>query len=368
LSSSGLYGCQEAGDSDEAEPISSYGNTARVTKNMAKGFQSMNPQVKFKVPPVTAKDDGSPRMVGFELEFSGLTLDQTVDAIQSSLGGKLQAENAAERVLYVESLGEFNIELDWDYLKRKAAATKKHEEDAEWIDQLSKAAALLVPVEVVCPPIPITNLEILDPMVTALRGAGAEGTQESFLAAYGVHINAEIPSLDSATLFSYLRAFVILQWWLVKAHEVNITRKISPYIDLYPEVYLKRVMSRSKPTMNKLFSDYLEHNASRNRALDLLPILSEIDEKRVRRVLDDPKIKARPAFHYRMPNCNIEHQDWSLALSWNNWWVVEELSHRPDELDELSAAFLEADQPIIGISRNEWVEFIDQWLRNHGLV
>ncbi|OPL14187.1 MAG: hypothetical protein AVO38_12160 [delta proteobacterium ML8_D] len=334
----------------------------------ALGLQSNVEPLKFKIPPVIAKDDGSPRMVGFELEFSGLTLDQTVDAIQSSLGGDLQAKNEAEQVLYVESLGEFNVELDWDYLKRKAAEAKKHEEGGEWIDQLSKAAALLVPVEVVCPPIPITNLKVLDSMVAALRDAGAEGTKESFLAAYGVHINAEIPSLDSATLFSYLRAFVILQWWLVKAHEVNITRKISPYIDLYPEVYLKLVLSKSKPTMNELFSDYLEYNASRNRALDLLPILSEIDEKRVRRIIDDPKIKARPAFHYRLPNCNIEHQDWSLALSWNNWWVVEELSQRPDKLDELSTVFLESDQPIIGIRRNKWVEFIDQWLRNHGLV
>jgi hypothetical protein len=328
----------------------------------------MSTQIKFKTPPVTVKDDGSPRMVGFELEFSGLTLDQTVDSIQSSLGGELQAENAAEQVLYVKSLGKFNIELDWDYLKRKAAATKKNEESREWIDQLSKAAALLVPVEVVCPPIPITDLKILNPMVAALRRAGAEGTEESLLAAYGVHINAEIPSLDAGMLFSYLRAFVILQWWLIKAHEVNITRKISPYIDLYPKAYLKQVLSKSKPTMDELFSDYLEHNASRNRALDLLPILSKIDKKRVRRVVNDPKIKARPAFHYRLPNCNIENKDWSLALSWNNWWVVEELSHRPDELDELSAAFLEADQPIIGVNRSKWIEFIDQWLRNHGLV
>lgn len=330
-------------------------------------FQSMEQQVKFKSPPVTVKDDGSPRMVGFELEFSGLTLDQTVDTIQSSLGGEPRAGTAAEQVLYIESLGEFNVELDWDYLKRKAAETNQ-KEGREWIDQLSKAASLLVPVEVVCPPIPITNLEVLDPMVAALRRAGAEGTEESLLAAYGVHINTEIPSLDAVTLFSYLRAFIILQWWLLKAHEVNITRKISPYIDLYPEVYLKRVLSKPKPSMDEILSDYLEHNASRNRALDLLPILSEIDEKRVRRVVDDPKIKARPAFHYRLPDCNIEHKDWSLALSWNNWWVVEQLSNRPDDLDELSAEFLDSDQPIIGVRRSEWVQFIDQWLRNQGLV
>lgn len=323
---------------------------------------------RFELPPKVSKDDGSPRMVGFELEFSGITLDDAVAAIQSSLGGALQSETAAERILQVDALGEVHVELDWAYLKRKAAENEQEEEDSEWIERLSRAAALLVPVEVVCPPIPMTDLEALEPMVAALREAGAVGTEESLLAAYGVHINTEIPRLDAATLFSYLRAFALLQWWLVDTHEVDATRKVSPYVDLYPESYLKQVLSKSKSTMDEIFADYLEHNASRNRALDLLPLLAEIDEKRVREAVDDPRIKARPTFHYRLPNCNIERSDWSLAESWNTWCVMERLAERKKDLDALAAEFLAADRPIIGVSRDGWTGFTDQWLNDRALA
>lgn len=329
----------------------------------------MNQQVSFKIPPVIDKNDGTPRMVGFELEFSGLTLGKAAETIQASLGGKLEGGTAAEQTVHVDSLGDFNVEIDWDFLKRKAAEDEPNQENGDFFEQLSKAASLLVPVEVVCPPIAIANLNALDPMVSALRKAGAVGTEESLFAAYGVHINTEIFHFDAATLFSYLRAFSLLQWWLVEAHEVNTTRKISPYIDLYPENYVKKLLSsEAPPGIDKIFIDYLEYNATRNRALDMLPLLAVIDTERIRNVVDDPKIKARPAFHYRLPNCNIEHPDWSLAESWNKWWIIEQLAHRPDDLDDLSSAFLDAEQPILGVSRNKWVGFIDQWLKNHELA
>lgn len=328
----------------------------------------MNQRVNFKTPSVTVKDDGTPRMVGFELEFSGLTLDQAVDVVQSSLGGNPGSGTAAEQVVHVESLGDFNVELDWDFLKRKAEESDQNEESGEWVDQLSKAASFLVPVEVVCPPIPIANLDALNPLVSALRKAGAVGTEESLIAAYGVHINTDSPDLDASTLFAYLRAFSLLQWWLVEAHQVDTTRKISPYIDLYSENYIKQLLSRSDPSIDAVFSDYLEYNDTRNRALDMLPLLAEIDGERVRSVVDDPKIKARPAFHYRLPNCNIEQTDWSLAKSWNNWCIIDQLACCTDDLSELGAAFLDADRPILGVSRDEWVGFIDKWLKDHGLA
>jgi len=223
-------------------------------------------------------------------------------------------------------------------------------------------------VEVVCPPIPLNNLSVLTPMVRGLREAGAMGTEESLIAAYGVHVNTEIPRLDADTLFSYLRAFAILQWWLVDAHEVDATRRISPYIDLYPQAYVRQVLSRSESTVDQIFTDYLEHNASRNRALDLLPILAEIDSDRVREAVDDPRIKARPAFHYRLPNCQIEHPDWSLSGAWNTWCVVERLADREDDLDVLAGEFLAADRPILGVGRSDWVRFIDRWLKDRALV
>jgi len=324
--------------------------------------------VDFKVPPVVDKPDGSSRRVGFELEFSGISLEEAADALKSSLGGEVHSKSAAECRVGVDPLGEFNIELDWDFLKRKAAETAETEEAAKWVERLSEAAALLVPLEVVCPPIPITDLASLHPMVAALREAGAVGTEESPIAAYGVHINSEIPDLNASTLSCYLKAFVLLQWWLVDAHQVNTARKLSPYVDFYSDAYVIQVLSRRKPDLDELFADYLEHNADRNRALDLLPMLAAVDETRVRQAIDDPRIKARPAFHYRLPNCQIERPDWSLAGPWNTWCVVENVADRPDDLNELSDAFLAAERPLLGVSRNDWVAFVDRWLEDHALA
>ena len=323
----------------------------------------------FKEPSLTAKADGKPRMVGFELEFSGLSLEKTAEAIQTSLGGVLKEETKAEKVIHVDSMGDFKVELDWDFLKKKATEDKTNNIETDWLEPLSAAASLVVPVEVVCPPVPITSLDSLDPVVTALRDSGAVGTEESLLAAYGVHINTEITKLDAQTICAHLRAFSLLQWWLVEEHAVNMSRKISPYIGLYPVNYVKQLLAvGSCINMETLCREYLEYNATRNRALDMLPMFAEIDADLIHRKIGDSKVNARSTFHYRLPNCNIERSDWSLAESWNNWWLIEELAYRKDQLDELSDAYLDAIKPLVGISRKNWVEFIDQWLKNHGLA
>lgn len=322
----------------------------------------------FELPPTLEREDGGVRRVGFELEFSGIDLDTTAAALQSSLGGTLVSRTAAERVHEVEPLGEFRIELDWDYLKDKAAEDGRSATQEEWLERLSDAAALLVPVEVVCPPVPLTELSVLNPMVDALREAGAVGTEESLIAAYGVHVNPEIPALDATALYPVIRAFCLLQWWLVDRHPVDATRKVSPYIGLYPAAYVAQVLSTPSASMDEIVAGYLEHNATRNRALDLLPLLAEIDEPGIRSVVDDPRVQARPTFHYRLSDCHIEREDWSLAEAWRTWCVVERLAERADDLDALAGEFLGADRLILGVNRGRWVEYLDQWLKDRSLA
>jgi hypothetical protein len=301
------------------------------------------------------------------MEFSGITMQQAIDALHASLGASVVSQSVGEALMQQKSLGDFNVELDWAYLKKKAAEQGDDKPDSEWLELLGQAAALLVPVEVVCPPLPLNKLDVLVPMVNALREAGAMGTEESLLAAYGVHINTEIPSLDADTIFNYLRAFALLQWWLVDAHNIDPTRRLSPYIDLYPEAYLVRLLSRKKADMDQIFDDYFEFNATRNRALDMLPMLAEIDERRVQLAVEDPRVKARPAFHYRLPDCHIEKSDWALGESWQTWLAVENLALRPDALDELAEAFCAAQRPLIGVGRKDWVQQVSEWLENQAL-
>ena len=315
---------------------------------------------QFRMPAVVTNSDGEERTVGFELEFSGIKLSDTVKTVCAALDGTVTQETAAE-VSVQTDMGDFNVEVDWDFLKRTAERADEAQLPEAWMEQVSEAAALLVPIEVVCPPLPITRQGRLIDLVEALRDAGAVGTEESLIAAYGVHINPEIPALDAATVDRYLRAFVLLQWWLFETIEVDLARRISPYIDLFSEAYIKQLLARSDPDMNTLIDDYLAHNATRNRALDMLPMFAHIDADRVRATVDDPKIKARPTFHYRLPNCRIDDPGWNLASCWNLWCEVERLANDQSSLRTLGSEFLEADRLLLGVKRSAWVRRIRQW-------
>lgn len=131
----------------------------------------------------------------------------------------------------------------------------------------------------------------------------------------------------SSALGGRLTDIYVLQWWLVEANSVDRARRVSPHIELFDESYINCLLSRENPGIERLIDDYLEHNPSRNRALDMLPMFASIDAERVCKAVDDPKIKARPTFHYRLPNCRIDDPDWSLVPSWNLWCVVERLDH-----------------------------------------
>lgn len=323
----------------------------------------------FALPPVPCRDDGDERRVGFELEFTGLGLEPLAEVAREALGGRLSEESQAKWRLDVDELGEFVIELDWAYLKRRAEESGQTGDDDEWLlGALKSAAEWLVPLEVVCPPIPLSRLSRLHRLTDALREAGAAGTDDSLLAAFGVHVNIEAPSMDAATLVRYTRAFALLQWWLVEAHEVDLSRRITPYIDPWPQDYVTEVLAIGEDDGDAFFDGYLRHNPSRNRGLDLLPLLAEIDAGRVRAVVDDARVKARPAFHYRLPNCHVDRADWSLATPWASWLVVERLAADGDALEALGQSWSGQLRPLIGASRRAWVDHLDTWLRDRGLV
>jgi hypothetical protein len=326
----------------------------------------MSDKCTFKIPSRTHTDSGGTRNVGFELEFTGLDLATTIAVVVRTFNGREHSRSAAHAEIEVEKMGVFNVELDWNFLKQKAIASDR-DGDEEWLELLSQAAALLVPMEVVCPPVRIDAMDKLDNLVTHLRDAGAVGTEDSLIAAYGVHINAETPSLGLDTIRAYVEAFGLLQWWLVDEHQVDLARRVSPYIDLYPETYLKELFATRYTDMHAFIDGYLKHNASRNRALDMLPLLAHIDPEAVNHGVSDAKIKSRPTFHYRLPNCQIDKPGWSLAQSWNTWSVVEELANQPEELQRLKDKFLAMSRPIFGVSRGDWTRIIRTWARNNNL-
>ena len=106
--------------------------------------------------------------------------------------------------------------------------------------------------------------------------------------------------------------------------------------------------------MDQLIDDYLTHNPTRNRALDMLPLFRHIDEQRVINVVDDDRIKARPTFHYRLPNCQIDEPDWGLIRAWRDWLQVEALAADATRLDAVMQAWRKHSSGITGGLFEDW--------------
>ena len=64
----------------------------------------------------------------------------------------------------------------------------------------------------------------------------------------------------------------------------------------------------------------------------MLTVFTHLDKYRVRAALDDPLIKGRPTFHWRLPNADLEDKDWTVSLEWRRWLGVERLSLDPDAM------------------------------------
>jgi len=303
-------------------------------------------------------DTGQKRRVGFELEFSGLELESVAQTLADVLEGKVVPKTKAECLVESKDLGTFKIELDWQLGKRMA---RQREEDRDsqgddpLMSMLASVASEVVPVEVVCPPIDADRLEALNPVVEALRDAGAIGTSASLVYAFGVHINPELPDTKAVTIAGYLKAFSLAQEWLVDQHSVDLSRRITPYIDLFPASYVREVLDYDENvTLEQLIDDYVVHNPTRNRALDMTPLFRHLDEDRLVSAIDDERINARPTFHYRLPNSHLGEDGWYLNRSWNLWCVIERLSQDSAMMDEISQAWKARDDQLITLEGYAW--------------
>ncbi|MDJ0623321.1 MAG: amidoligase family protein [Desulfocapsaceae bacterium] len=315
----------------------------------------------YAVPPYRNNEKDKQRTVGFELEFAGLNVEQAAAIVADVYTGTIEKQSEIEIEIKNTDSGSFKVELDW-LLGKKIAEHRMGQnlkDDASsdnvlyWLEKL---AGQVVPVEIVCPPIKINRLGQLDIMVERLRSAGAKGTDESYIYAFGVHINPEIPDSSPYTIAKYLQAFGLAQEWLVEKHGVDPIRKLTPYINAYPDNYLEMVFNYTKKiTIKELIDDYMEYNSTRNRALDMLPLWNHLQPDYLEQYdLSDELTQARPTFHYRLPNCEIEKEDWYLSNTWNFWCVVEYLVAQKERLAELVFQRQKAKKWFLFKDKKQW--------------
>ncbi|WP_409523570.1 amidoligase family protein [Nitrincola sp. MINF-07-Sa-05] len=325
--------------------------------------------IEIRRPPWQHNPAGDMRRVGIELEMNGLTLDQLAAIVSDFLGIEIHTDGRYQRVLKGDSAGDWIVELDFNLLKTMGREAR---DSGDLKDEVRKTAEELlrlvseplVPLELVSPPLPLDRLPEVESLFKTLRLAGAKGTSEKASNAFGLQFNPEIPSEDPTTLTAFLKAFLCLYPWLLKRAEINITRRLTNYIDPFPISYLRLVLSPEYwPDQAQLIDDYLKHNPTRNRALDLLPLFKHLDEARVNRITPDPLIKARPTFHYRLPDSEIDQPEWGFHQAWNDWVEVEWMASDTERLRDCSQAFLLFLEQPLNRWLGHWEEEVDKrWL------
>jgi hypothetical protein len=298
-------------------------------------------QVEFARPPILRNAEGRVRTVGVEIEFTGPSAEDAARALMGRLGGLLVEQDPHAYRVRDSSVGDFSIELDSRILhpqKKDHLLGGVLPRIAAWF---GSAASSLIPCELVTAPVPIDRLEEVDRIVGILREIGAKGTQDAALYAFGLHFNPEIPRRDAETAAAYLKAFVILNGWLRKQVAPDTTRHLLGFADPFPAEYVRRLVAPDYwPDTARFVDDYLAANPTRNRDLDLLPLLLHLDEARVRAALPYEKINGRPTFHYRLPDARVSDPGWSIAPDWNRWVAVERLAADRPCLDAAGAARL----------------------------
>jgi hypothetical protein len=318
------------------------------------------------VPPRRLTDSNEMRRLGVELEFAGVELEEASRRVAERVGGTVEPETKYEARVVGAAHGDWIIEIDSELIK----AIGRQLDAGDYPDAVEGAAEELiergalpfVPLEVVSPPIPMDSLDGVDAVIAALRDAGATGTGGRWVYAFGMHLNPEMPDLRAVTIARYLKAFFCLYEWLLQSSAVDLTRRLTPYIDPFPDTYIDRVVHPDyEPSLDGLIDDYLADNATRNRVLDMLPLFTHLDEARVRNRVDDDRVKSRPALHYRLPNCEIDRRDWGLAAPWGDWLQIEHLATDESRLLELCRRYREVAGGSLGWKR-AWVEEVQECL------
>jgi len=329
-------------------------------------------------PPIARNASGVVRRVGVEIEFAGLSPERAAKLVREHFGGDMEPGDT-EFMFTVAGTrwGEFRIELDTrfvhpeknlgDVLEESALPVSEesvqvgHALDSHVREWVGKISAGIVPTEIVSPPIPWNELDALTPLIEGLRACGAKGTDEGLAYSFGVHLNPEVAKQEVAYLLAILRAYVLLSDWLRGQIQVNPTRKILPHIDPFPKDFATLILGADyAPDLETLVHDYFTMNPTRNRELDMLPVFKHLAPNILAKLTDDERIKARPTFHYRLPDASLSDADWCVVAEWNRWVVVERLAADEQNLRRLAENYLvHASTPVV-----ERLKEVSQWLES----
>lgn len=327
--------------------------------------------MQFAKLPHMNNPSGGIRKAGFEFEFTELDIRDAAKVISSLVSGKISEKNRFEFSVQSAGLGEFKLEYDTALLKDKPYETilrkigidlDEFVDRSELEEAIAHIASHLIPIELITPPLPITELDILEDIREQLRSNCAAGTRSSFFYAFAMHINVEAASLEPEYLLKILRSFLLLYPWIRKEADIDFTRRLTPFVDKFPDAYTSLILNDGyRPDANKLIKDYIAFNPTRNRPLDMLPVFAALN-KNIIDSLEISAVSARPAFHYRIPNCLINDKTWRVSHEWRYWVEVERLAENTEAREALSRMYIETLYSELFSFEEAWVEQIQNYL------
>lgn len=287
------------------------------------------PRDRFLPLPSPDRTDGRPRRTGVEIEFAGLTEAQAAGIVRDLWGGRIEADGPHLVHVRGGALGEVAVTLDTG-LKRHAGKPLA--------DKALALARTVAPVEIVTAPLCPDRLPQTDRLVAALRRAGASGSRDGLLYGFGVHLNPEVIAETAAAILPTVRAYGLVEDWLRAVDPIDPARRLLPFVDPWPRRLVDLLAAEAADwSLADLTRAYLEITPSRNRGLDLLPLLAHLDPDAVAAALPGgDKTSGRPTWHYRLPDSRVDEADWSIAYEWNRWRVVEQVAADPALLDRLA--------------------------------
>lgn len=329
----------------------------------------MSSRSRLHLPPRDSNHENNPRRVGVEIEFAAVSAGQTARRLAELYGGEYRAEDRHRYYIDGTRFGDFVVELDTQYAHRAPDSPAPSTTGLQGLmdsftdtmrEMYGDIGSLVIPYEVVCPPLEIAKLVELEALIEALREEGAKGTRDNLLHAFGVQFNPEIATRDPEWILAVLKAEVLLSEWLRAVISVDMARRLLAFADPFPQSYTQLILQDDYwPDIDKLIDDYITHNPTRNRELDMLPLFMWLDEERVRAKIPGKLVKSRPTFHYRLPDANIRDPGWSLSLEWNRWCVVERLAEDREALAEMGPAYIENNTSILP---EDWALRCTEWL------
>ncbi|MBY6162362.1 amidoligase family protein [Mameliella alba] len=306
----------------------------------------------FRTLPISTTRAGKPRRCGIEIEFSGLNEDASARLVASVLGGLVTRQAPHLFTIETSAMGTICVELDTRYAKP----------GNEFVPEtVLDAARVIVPVEIITPPLLPEHMDRVIELTDELSHVGAKGTSDSLFAGFGIHFNPEITGYDDPYLMRTVIAFGLLESWLRQWRPLDISRRILPFVDPWPVHFIDALVLADEPDLVALRQLVHSQLNGRNYGLDLLPILHAHDPDAFAAIFGSEASGARPAFHFRMPDCRLDEPGWSIADEWDRWWLVEALAADETRFDALRSAWA-AGAGHSGL----WIDVVSQHIGREG--